>query len=219
MDAKATRAGGSRVRRPDRERSRARILDAAYKLFTKRGFAATTITQIAEDAGVAKGLVLFHFRTKEEVFHGVIRRAIPALLANLERVDAADARSASQLLADALRQVYVNLVQHPEAGAILRLLVAEGPRLASLRTYYHDEVVARGTAVMTKIVQIGVQRGEFSIEMSSVEATRNVARVLLGPLILALFWQLLFARVEPLNIDGLCELHIQMALRGLVRRS
>jgi AcrR family transcriptional regulator len=204
----------SRARRPDRERSQARILDAAYELFATKGFVATTITDIAEKAGVAKGLVLFHFKSKEDVFHEVIRRAIPTLLANLEAFNSTDTRSASELLADALRQVYLNLVRRPEAQAILRLLIAEGQRAPMLKAYYHAEVVARGSAALTKIVEIGVRRGEFSIKMS-----RNVPRVLLGPLIGTLFWQLLFAEIEPLDIDQLCELHISMALQGLVRRS
>jgi hypothetical protein len=106
-----------------------------------------------------------------------------------------------------------NIVKRPQARAILRLLVAEGRRLPILSAYYHQEVASRGNAALRRIVAIGIERGEFSIEMS-----KNVSHVLLGPLIASLFWQLLFEDIEPLRIDALCELHIRMALNGLVRR-
>jgi AcrR family transcriptional regulator len=202
-----------RSRRPDAERSRAKILDAAYDLFAENGFGATTITDISEAAGVAKGLVLFHFKSKEDVFHEVVRRVIPTLLASLEAINAADARSASELFADAIRQIYRNIVLLPHARTILRLLVAEGRRLPKLSAYYHSEVAARGNAALNKIVEIGVSRGEFSIELGE-----NVSHVLLGPLIAALFWQLLFGEIESLDIESLCELHIKMALQGLLDR-
>ena len=99
-------ANSARRRSPDPERSRAEILDAAFSLFASKGFATTTIDDIAKRAGVAKGLVLFHFKTKEGVFHDVIRRAIPTLLYEVEATGRDDARSAAELLRDALHQAY-----------------------------------------------------------------------------------------------------------------
>jgi AcrR family transcriptional regulator len=47
------------------------ILTAARRLFGTQGFAATTMDEIAEAAGVAKGAVYHHFKTKEAVFDAV----------------------------------------------------------------------------------------------------------------------------------------------------
>jgi AcrR family transcriptional regulator len=207
------KSAAKRGRRPDPERSRTKILDAAYDLFAENSFSATTITDISEAAGVAKGLVLFHFKSKEGVFIEVVRRVIPTLSASLDAINAADERSASELFADAIRQVYKNMVLRPHARKILRLLVAEGRRLPKLRAYYHSEVAARGHAVLNKIVEIGVSRGEFSIEFSE-----NVSQVLIGPLVAALVWNLLFGDIKSLDIESLCELHIKMALQGLLDR-
>ena len=204
---------GPRRRRPDPERSRAEILDAAFNLFASKGFVATTIDDIAEQAGVAKGLVHFHFKTKEDVFQDVIRRAIPKLLHGVEAAGRDDGRSASDLLEDVVRQAYRALVQETEARSILRLLIAEGRRMPKLGAYYHAEIVARGNAALSRIVQIGVERGEFDIELDD-----TVSHVLLGPLIGALFWKMLFEDIEALDVDALCETHIRMTLRGLVRR-
>jgi hypothetical protein len=120
----------------------------------------------------------------------------------------------SDLLRDALRQAYRALVERAEARSILRLLIAEGDRTSKLSAYYHAEIVARGNAALTRIVQIGVERGEFDIALN-----RNISHVLLGPLIGAIFWRMLFEDVETVDTDELCETHIEMTLKGLVRRS
>ena len=48
------------------------ILAEARRLFTERGFEATSIDEIAEAAGVAKGAVYHHFTSKEAVFQRVL---------------------------------------------------------------------------------------------------------------------------------------------------
>jgi len=66
----ATRTGddpskGPRASRSDQARStRRRIIDAASRLFLDRGYAATILEQVAEDAGVAVQTVYFHFGNK-----------------------------------------------------------------------------------------------------------------------------------------------------------
>jgi AcrR family transcriptional regulator len=51
--------------------TRGRILDAAAEAFTARGFASTTIDDIAHEVGATKGLVYYHFRAKFDVFLAV----------------------------------------------------------------------------------------------------------------------------------------------------
>ncbi|WP_239004552.1 TetR/AcrR family transcriptional regulator [Paenibacillus tepidiphilus] len=56
------------------ERKAHAILDAAYELFGARGFYETKISQVAEQAGIAKGTVYLYFKNKEELFMAVTRR-------------------------------------------------------------------------------------------------------------------------------------------------
>lgn len=57
---------------PRGERTRQAILDAAYHLFISQGFHATSMRQIARDAGVALGGIYNHFSSKEEIFDHVL---------------------------------------------------------------------------------------------------------------------------------------------------
>jgi AcrR family transcriptional regulator len=57
-------------------RTRRRMIDAAYRLFTERGYPATTMADIAAEAGVAVQTLYFTFRTKAELLQNVYERAV-----------------------------------------------------------------------------------------------------------------------------------------------
>ena len=61
----------------------AAIVSAAGELFTARGFAATSIDDIARRAGVAKGAVYHHFESKEQIFQRVFEEMTGALAAEV----------------------------------------------------------------------------------------------------------------------------------------
>lgn len=56
------------------EKSRQQILDSALKLFSHKGYGATSVRDIAEDAGLSKGNVYHHFPDKETIFRALIDR-------------------------------------------------------------------------------------------------------------------------------------------------
>ena len=68
-----------------RAATREAILNAGRRLFGERGFAATTMDDIAEQAQVAKGAVYHHFATKEAVFEAVFDSASRDLVTEVER--------------------------------------------------------------------------------------------------------------------------------------
>ena len=61
------------------ERSRGQILDAALKLFSHRGYGATSVRDIAEEAGVSKGNVYHHFEDKEAIFRELLNQYFGAM--------------------------------------------------------------------------------------------------------------------------------------------
>jgi TetR/AcrR family transcriptional regulator, cholesterol catabolism regulator len=54
------------------ERSRRVLLDAALRLFSRRGYRATTVRDIAEGAGVSTGNLYHHFADKEAIFQTLL---------------------------------------------------------------------------------------------------------------------------------------------------
>jgi AcrR family transcriptional regulator len=98
------------------------ILKAGRRLFGERGFAATTIDDIANAAQVAKGAVYHHFATKEAVFEAVFDSVSRDLVADIERAT----RTESDVLA-----AMVAGTQHYFAacakGATCQIILRDGP--------------------------------------------------------------------------------------------
>lgn len=61
------------------EKSRQLILDAALKLFSHRGYGATSVRDIAEEAKLSKGNVYHHFPDKEAIFRALLDRYFQAM--------------------------------------------------------------------------------------------------------------------------------------------
>ena len=98
------------------------ILRAGRRLFGERGFAATTMDDIAEAADVAKGAVYHHFKTKEAVFEAVFEQVSGDLVEDIDRA----VRSEKDVLA-----AIVAGTQHYFAacakGPTGRIILRDGP--------------------------------------------------------------------------------------------
>src|SRR5256885_16106759 len=65
------------TRAESKERTRQRLLAQAQRLFRERGYAATSLEQIAEAAEVTKGAIYGHFTSREDLMLSVLE-AVPA---------------------------------------------------------------------------------------------------------------------------------------------
>jgi AcrR family transcriptional regulator len=102
-----------------RRRSREAILRAALELFAERGFAGTTVAEVAERAGVSKGLIYAYVESKEELLRAILEERVRRAEAVLAR--AAVAGSPSDRLRRILRASMVDVRDHADE---LRLYVA-----------------------------------------------------------------------------------------------
>ena len=68
-----------------RERTREELISAAERLFTGQGFHATTVDEIAFEAGYTKGAVYSNFRSKEDLFFAIYERRVDLVVAEFER--------------------------------------------------------------------------------------------------------------------------------------
>jgi AcrR family transcriptional regulator len=98
------------------ERSRTAILDAALDLFSHHGYGATSMRDIAGQAGVSTGSVYHHFKDKESIFQALLERfrAItqrPDFPINVALADGAFLDDFT-VLADAAREVLVKWQSH-----------------------------------------------------------------------------------------------------------
>lgn len=60
------------------------IFESAMKVFSKNGYSGATMDSIAADAGVAKGTLYYHFKSKEEIFKYIIEEGMNIIRKNIE---------------------------------------------------------------------------------------------------------------------------------------
>ncbi|GAA3648067.1 TetR/AcrR family transcriptional regulator [Nocardioides ginsengisoli] len=82
MTSSARRSGTKGVARADRE---AQILDVAGRIFGERGFAATSVADVAREAGISKPLIYHYFGSKEGLFERCLSEASGVLVGEIER--------------------------------------------------------------------------------------------------------------------------------------
>ena len=81
---------GSSKERSKREQREGRILDAAAELMVRWGYNKTTIDDIVRLAGVAKGTIYLHWKTREELFLALMRREYVRLVEDIQQRIASD---------------------------------------------------------------------------------------------------------------------------------
>jgi AcrR family transcriptional regulator len=67
-----------------RDERREQIINAAVKVFSKRGIIGTKMSMIAAEAGVSHGLVYHYFKTKDELFTMIIQGAVQTSISSIE---------------------------------------------------------------------------------------------------------------------------------------
>lgn len=117
-----------------RERRAQRILDAAAELILRWGYDKTTVDDVARTAGVAKGTIYLHWKTREELFVALLRRERVEMLAEVEAALAADPAAAT--LRGLLARLTLALLRRPLLkAAVLR----EAEVIGKLARAKHDD--------------------------------------------------------------------------------
>ncbi|MEU6241313.1 MULTISPECIES: TetR/AcrR family transcriptional regulator [unclassified Streptomyces] len=182
MESTSATSGGS----TRREATRQKLYEAAVTLIAEQGFSATTVDEIAERAGVAKGTVYYNFASKSVLFEELLRHGVGLLTASLrEAAEQAAAEGGTGVDAlDAMIRAGLEFIdRYP---AFTQLYVAELWR--TNRAWQSTLMVVRqeAVAVVENVLREGVAAGEFSPEIDiQLTAAALVGMVLVA----ALDWQ------------------------------
>jgi AcrR family transcriptional regulator len=137
------------------EDKRRLILDAAVRVFASKGYHASRVGDIAEEAGVAHGLLYHYFRSKEELLETISGETWRDVADAVRAVEETD-ESARERLAGIAKILLRAWRRDPN---LVRVLVREVTRSSHLQTRI-DEIEA-AFAGLERIIARGQQDGEF----------------------------------------------------------
>ena len=68
-----------------REQKKKLIMETALELFAKKGFDATSMSQVAQKAGISKGLAYNYFKSKQEILDSIIKTGFDSVYAHFDQ--------------------------------------------------------------------------------------------------------------------------------------
>lgn len=159
------------------------LLAAALDLFVEKGFAATRVEAVARRAGVSKGTLFLYFSSKEELFKAVVRENISGRFvewhAEFERYEGSTADMLRYCLCS-----WWTRIGSTQASGITKLMMSEARNFPELAKFYHQEVIQPGNELIQRVLQRGVDRGEFRpMDM------RYGVYIVLAPMLFLAMWK------------------------------
>lgn len=149
------------VRTTAPQEKRRLLLAAAVRVFARKGFHTCRVGDVAEEAGVAHGLLYHYFDSKNAVLETIFRETWADLLRVLRDIENSPDSSREKL-----RQVAATVLRtwrhDPDLVRVLVREVARGPQLQR-----EVEEIAEAFAAIARIVEQGQERGELRADLDA----------------------------------------------------
>ena len=137
------------------------ILGAAVRVFAREGYHTCRVGQIAEEAGVAYGLVYHYFGSKDELLETIFRSTWTDMLARVHEVEESDRPVREQI-----RQVAAVVLRTWRRDRdLVRVLVREVIRSEHLQ--HRVEEIADAFHALERIIRNGQERGELRSDIDA----------------------------------------------------
>jgi len=172
---------------PDRRQRRSaetreRLFRAALRLFADKGFAETTVADITDAADVGKGTFFNYFPSKEHILVAFSDMQLSELQATVDEM-----RDKHVPMREFFRDMTLRMTQEPaRAPDVVRAILQANLTSSSVRSVMRERS-ARSEALLTQLVQIGQERGEFRRDVPALELAQVFRQTIFGTL---LMWSL-----------------------------
>jgi AcrR family transcriptional regulator len=148
-----------------RTNSYERLLNAAMKLFVKRGYKGTSVAEITKDAGLTRGALYCHFETKEHLAREIIKLFEEKYLNSMINYVEKEGKSASEKFQKMMRFNVWFAGEHPDLCLFMTVISAEMCGSRNRLEPYLKSVYRKWSKFITGILKDGKRTGEFKKEI------------------------------------------------------
>lgn len=141
---------------------RRQILDAAVRVFARQGFHTCRVSDIADEAGVAYGLVYHYFRSKDEVLNTLFQERWSLMTALIEDVDRQELTAREKLRA-VTSFIFDSYRHDPE---LMKVIIVEVTRAANSFGQTHLTEIRKAYDGIAMIVEHGQDAGELRTDIT-----------------------------------------------------
>jgi AcrR family transcriptional regulator len=201
-------AGAVRIVARNGSGRRDEILTIAAELFAERGFAATTVREIADAAGILSGSLYHHFDSKESMADELVHEMLDRVLAVYRRIVATDVEPEEALHA-LVREAFVAIADDRATVALMVNewnLFTQYPRFSYLR-----EIEEETERLWVSVLERGAAEGSFRRELDA----RMLYRMMRDAIWVSVRW---YRPDGPDGPEQLADAYVDVLVRGLGRR-
>lgn len=166
------------------------IIDAAIRVFARKGFAEGSIQEIADEAGMVSTAVYYHFSGKDELFEAALAHVIDASTQVIRAARPDDAPASPEIFKRVVSASWTWAEENPDMARLL-FLHSTGGATAGSRTLmraYQDRAVRRGYDYFASELDTNRRRGGAAHHAGRTLAVRTVIGLALA--------------VHPLHLEG-----------------
>ncbi|MCX7923969.1 MAG: TetR/AcrR family transcriptional regulator [Clostridia bacterium] len=154
-----------------------KILEAAIKVFSEKGFSAATTSEIAKNAGIAEGTIFRYFKTKKDILRGILVHTINIIsgklvLSSIEKILAAsDGKDVRTILKEVL---YDRLKLVDSVFPMARVILTESLFHDDVREAIYQNIISPAVEMFKVFLAKAIERGMIRDDIDPEIVLRSI---------------------------------------------
>ena len=193
--------------------TRQSVLDAALKVFSRKGYTQATLEAVAREAGVTRGAIYWHFNNKFEMFGALLTDLYEKAKARTHRILNSDEK-ASDKVRLLITELFVMSLNQEEFKIVEEVNIFKYEKRKELKEFFsrHQENVKIMRGLIKDLIEEGQNAGEFDSRIDPEITTWALISYLAGT---KSAW--LSGITEIYNAEN-AEKFVDIFINGIVKR-
>lgn len=200
---------------PEKEQ---KILEAAVKVFSEKGFSASTTSEIAKNAGIAEGTIFRYFKTKKDILRGILIQTINLISSKfvMDPIEKIFADSTAKDLRTVLKEVILDRFKLFDAiFPMARIILTEALYHEDVREALYQNIISKALALFKEFHSKMVEKGMMRDDIKSEILFRNI----LSSIAALIAQKKFFAdKLEIADLDKELDSMIDVLMYGISKR-
>lgn len=172
----------ARKTKEDAQVTRALILDAAERVFHRRGVSRTTLQEIAQEAGLTRGAIYWHFENKGELFHAMMERVTLPMMAGMTEITPADQERPLERIRRNTASALQQIVHNDQVRRVFEIATQKLEYVDELQGMRERHVAGRNECIddTHRLMQLARDKGQVRSDMDLRSATLGLFALIGG---------------------------------------
>ena len=199
---------------------RGEIVTTAAAMFISTGYAATSMSMLADACGIQKASLYHHFPSKQALFLACVTQGYDAAIARLRSISEDQNLDIEQRFTYAMHENYRTIVDSP-LGKMSPLIAEVSLQFPDIARTFHDDFILQQHDIMNAIIDDGVADGVFARH-----DRLGLEHLIFGPIVTLALSRNMFAELDSLEThfpvrpvrDSHCDLLLKLLKIGASSR-